>query len=81
MPEEPQMDWAGAGPNSCWLCVVQQTLGAIFTLVCGLAQVHIASVHLEIDFKSAAGSRALLAALLSQCIWKVSPLQRMPFGC
>lgn len=75
------MDWAGAGLSSCWLRVVQQTLGAIFMLVRGLAEVRVASVHLEIDFKSAAGSGALLASLLSQCIWKVAPLQRMHVGC
>lgn len=50
------MDWAAAGPSSCWLCVVQQTLGAIFMLIPGFTRVHVASVHLEIDFKSAAGS-------------------------
>lgn len=62
------MDWAAAEPSSCLMCVVQQTLGAIFMLIPGFTQVHVASVHLEIDFKSAAGShlaavsvRALLA--------------------
>lgn len=70
--EEPQMGWAGAGPSSCWLCVVQQMLGAIFTLVRGLSSVRVASVHLEIDFKSAAGARAPSAASLSQRVGKVS---------
>lgn len=81
MSEEPQMDWAGAGPNSCWLCIAWQTLGVIFMLVRGLDQVRVASVHLEIDFKRAAGSRVLWAASLKWCIWKVSPLQGMRVGC
>lgn len=62
------MDWAAAGPSSCWLCALQETLGAIFVLIPGFTRVHVASVHLEIDFESAAGShlaafsgRALLA--------------------
>ena len=53
--------------------MVQHTLGAIFALVRGLAPVRVASVQLEIDFRSEAGSRALFAALPGWRSWKVSP--------
>lgn len=93
VPEELYMDQAGAGPSSCWLCVVQRMLGTIFTLGRGFAQMHVASVHLEIDFLkvqqadlACVSGRALLRrtcwlrSTADLCCGDLTPGSREPHG-